>query len=256
MEELLQAAMAVSLASGGIDTSTRYIRSTQLFTRLTVACYSFVRLLPGNTITRDRVEFWDWPSLACIARNIVEIYHAFYYLADPRLTEDECGMRINLMHFHLNSEKYRLYKEWGADVAVLRSFEEGLPKDQERLRNNKAFQSLTEGKQRDLLKGRAAMHLTHAEIGESLPFMDRHFRPIYRLFSNHVHSSPFSFQAQSNERGRGDENDAERFYITLAIQVVVKYVSAAILDMARIFTEKVGKVCEDRVSFARQLHNA
>jgi hypothetical protein len=159
------------------------------------------------------------------------------------------------MHFHLNSEKYRLYREWKPDAEVLRSFEAGLPKDKERLCANKIFRNLPERMRRDLLKGRKAMHLTHTEIGESLPFMGHHFRPLYRLFSNHVHSSPFSFQAQSNERGRGDENDAERFYITLAIQVVGKYVSAAILDMAHIFPREIGKSYERQVSLARRIHD-
>jgi hypothetical protein len=254
MERLLQAAMVVSQSAGGIQTSDRYIRATQLFTRLTVGSYTYVRLLPANSITRDRSDFWDWPSVACIARNIVETYHAFYYLLEPGLSEEECDMRLALMRLHLNSEKYRLYKEWKPDAEILKSFEVGIPNDRERLRKNKAFRKLSEGRQLELLKGRAAMHLTQAEIGEGLPFIDRYFRPIYRLFSIHVHSTPFSFQAQSNERGRGDENDAERMYITLSIQVVRKYVSAAVLDMARIFPY-VASACASPVAVARELHD-
>ncbi|OOG44166.1 DUF5677 domain-containing protein [Polaromonas sp. A23] len=256
MERLLQASMGVSQAVGGIQTANRFIRATQLFTRLTVGSYTFVRLLPSNTLTHDRVEFWDWPSIACVARNIVETYHTFYYLIDPSLSVGEVEMRMDLMHLHLNSEKYRLYRELKPDAEILREFEIGLPKDKERLKKNAIFHKLSEGRQSELLKGRAAMHLTHAEIGESLPFIDRYFRPIYRLFSIHVHSTPMSFQAQSNERGRGDENEAERFYVTLAIQIILKYLSAAVMDMARIFPDVVARACPDALAVAREVHDA
>ncbi len=254
MERLLKAAIDVSHVAGGIQTSTRYVQATKLYTRLTVAAYTFVRLLPANGITRDAVEFWDWPSVACVARNIVETYHMFHYLSAATLSEEECDMRISLMHLHLNSEKYRLYKEWKPDHEVLKEFEQGLPKDRIRLREKSAFKKLPQARQTELLKGRNAMHLTHAEVGESLPFIGKHFRPLYRLLSTHVHSVPFSFQAQSNERGRGDENDAERFYMSLAISIVVRYLSAAILDMARIFPDEIGSARPDAIATARDMH--
>jgi hypothetical protein len=250
----LVAAAGVSEQAGGIKTSTRNIRATQLFTRLNLAGFTFLRMLPGNTITGHLGEFWDWPSIACIARNIVETFHLFWYLSDPSLSAEEVDMRVSLMHLHLNTEKYKLYKEWNAGQEVLRSFEEGLPRDRARLEANRVFASLPERQRKELLKGNRPMHLTHSEIGGSLPFMDRHFRPIYRLFSNHVHSTPLSFQAQSNTRGRGDENDAERFYIILAIQVVIKYLTAAVIEMARMFPREVGAPCSRLVDIARELH--
>ena len=46
----------------------------------------------------------------------------------------------------------------------------------------------------------------------------------------------------------------ERFYITLAIQVVLKYITAAVLDMARIFPDRIENPCEACVEQARILH--
>ena len=253
-ERVLAIVLTVSDAAGGIKTSTRWIRATQLFTRLSVTLFSFIRLLPENTITRDREPFWDWPSVAALARNIIETYHAFYYLTDPTLSDEDVQFRINLMHLHHNAEKYRLYREWGAPAEVLTDFETGLPKDRERLRGNSVFTALSEKHQESLLKGKRAMHLQHEQINAKLPFMGRFFRPIYSLFCNQVHSTPFAFQTQSNERGRGDENDTERFYIILAIQVVVKYVTAAVLDMARIFPEEIACGCEVEVEKAQAVY--
>ena len=65
---------------------------------------------------------------------------------------------------------------------VLATFEVGLPQDRTRLLQSPAFQRLPKELRNDLLKGKKIMHLSHSQIGESLPFMDRNFRWIYRLF--------------------------------------------------------------------------
>jgi len=235
IEKLLPIAILVSDSAGGIKTSARYIRATQLYTRLVASLYSFVRLLPENRITLDREAFWDWGSIAAIARTVIESYHAFYYIGVEKITEDEVDFRLHVMRFHMNSEKCRLYKDWGADKNVLMEFEEGLPKDRERLRNHPCFQKVSPKRGLGLLEGKMAMHLTHVEIAERSNVLGPYFRPFYRLFSNQVHATTFAFQSQSNIRGRGFENDAERFYITLATQVVIRYLCRAILEIAEIF---------------------
>jgi hypothetical protein len=251
----LVAIAGISVIVGGVKTSARFIRTTQLFTRMTIGGFSFLRLLPGNSLKDQFSEFWDWPSVACIARNLVETYHLFWYLADPSLSEEDVHMRLELMRYHLNFEKYRLYKEGGQGQETLSEFEEGLPQERAALASLPAFRSLPKALQSDLLKGKRPMHLTHTQIGNSLPFITGYFQPIYRLFSNQVHSTPFSFSAQSNERGRGFENDAERLYVTLSVQVVTKYMTAAVIEMARIFPDAIAKPCAGLIDLARQAHS-
>lgn len=239
VEDLLGIAVKISGMCGGIMTSTRFIRAAQLYTRLVITLRSFVRLLPENKITNDREPFWDWGSVAAVARILVEIYHGFYYIGVEKLSEDEIDFRLGLMQLHLNSEKYRLYKEWGADRKVLGKFEVGLPKDRQRVKNTKFFNALPREKQSDLLKGKGVMHLSRQEIADRSNVLGTHFKPLYRLFSNQAHATPFAFQSQSNIRGRGLENPAERGYIMIAIQVVIRYISRAILEMAEIFPEEI-----------------
>ena len=53
--------------------------------------------------------------------------------------------------------------------------------------------------------------------------------------------------SQSNERGRGSENKAEREYLVFAMNLVGKYLSAAIFDVSNIFprqTQHLIKVIE------------
>ncbi|MBA7590714.1 hypothetical protein ES708_32844 [subsurface metagenome] len=115
-DKLLGVGIAVSHAAGGIKTSTRYIRSTQIFTRILVTAYTFFRLLPGNPITRDDEEHWDWPTIASVARNLIEAYLHFFYVGVENVSEEEVDFRLKAMWFHLNSEKYQLYKSGSNDI--------------------------------------------------------------------------------------------------------------------------------------------
>lgn len=241
LDDLLGIAILVSDLVGGIKTTTRNIRATQLYTRLVAASLTFIRLLSGNKHATSEVEWWDWPSVGTLARGVIETYNAFFYIGVEKVPPSEVELRINLMHFHLNFEKYRLYRDWGKSDEELQDFIDGLPIDRERLKNNTVFQTLPEKQQTQLLKGKTPMHLSHHEINERAKIITNSFKPIYRLFSNQVHTTPLSFQSQSNTRGRGFENDAERFYITLATQVVIKYLANAVINMTDIFPKQLKK---------------
>jgi hypothetical protein len=239
LRKVLHAAVLVSESCGGIDTSGRNIRATQLYTRLVLTTISFVRLLPGTGTARSAPAVWDWGACAALARMIMEIYNFFYYTGIDSISEAEVQFRWQLLQYHLNWEKYRLYKEWGAEESVLKEFEDGLPKAREALARNEVLRALPSGRQKQLLKGTSAMHLSHPEVAARSGVLGRSYRALYRLLSNQVHSSPFAFLAQSNVRGRGEENDAERFYITLSVQVVRECLARAALEMAEVFPEQV-----------------
>ena len=97
------------------------------------------------------------------------------------------------------------------------------------------------------------MYKSHREVAREAEVLKGHYAWLYRIFSNQVHASPFSFQAQSNIRGRGLENSDERFYIALAIDVVTRHVGAAIEDMADIFPNQIGNRCETGVDRALEI---
>lgn len=238
-EELLKIAMHVSAASGGIDTTGRNIRTAQVYTRLVVSMYTFVRVLPGNFITKDAAPFWDWGSIAALARALLESYNVLFYVGLDSVSEEEHEFRRKLMLLHLNAEKHRLYSDWGAPSEVLEEFRQGLPQQRDDLSHNGFFQTFPVKRQKVLLEGKSAMYLSHTEIAARSGILGQHFRPLYRLLSNQVHSTPFAFLSQSNERGRGEENEAECAYTIIAMQVVRECVGHATLRVADIFPEQV-----------------
>lgn len=74
------------------------------------------------------------------------------------------------------------------------------------------------------------MQFTDDEIADQFSLVGGHYKPIYRLLSNHCHGSPFATYSQSNERGRGFENEAEKDYMVLALQLLNQYLSRVIVS--------------------------
>jgi hypothetical protein len=237
--QLLGAAISVSQAAGGIKAETRYIRATQIFTRMVVIAYTFFRLLPVNPITCDKKEHWDWPSVAALARNFLEAYLNFFYIGVEDVTKDEIAFRMKAMWFHLNSEKYRIYKN-GPTKLDLAEFEKNLPIEKRQIQEHTFFQQLNKEQQQRVLSATSPTYMTKYQLMARLPFPSKELMWMYRHYSNEVHSTAFAFNSQSNERGRGDENLAERAYMIFTSWLVRKYLSSAIMSMAKIFPKEVG----------------
>lgn len=248
--QLLGAAVSVSQAAGGIKTETRYIEATKIFTRLVIIAVTFFRLLPGNPITRDKQELWDWPSVAAIARNFLEAYLHFFYLGVETVTKDEIDFRLKAMWFHLNSEKYRMYKS-GPTRIDLSEFEKNLPIKKQQIQEHPFFRELNKEQQQRVLSGTSPTYMTKSQLMARLPFPSKELMWMYRHYSNEVHSTAFAFSSQSNERGRGDENVTERAYMIFASWLVRKYLSSAIMSMAKMFPKEIGVVAGKAVDIAQ-----
>lgn len=252
--QLLGAAISISQSAGGIKTETRYIRATQIFTRLVIIAYTFFRLLPGNPITRDKKELWDWPSVAALARNFIEAYLHFFYIGVEDITKNEIDFRLKAMWFHLNSEKYRLTKS-GPTKIDLSEFEKDLPIQKRQMQEHPFFPQLNKEQQQRVLSGVSPTYMTKTQLMARLPFPSEELKWMYRHYSNEVHSTAFAFHSQSNVRGRGDENFAERAYMIFASCLVRKYLSSAIMSIAKIFPKEIGVVASKAVNIAQaQFH--
>lgn len=238
IENYLDFAIDISdSTSGKKNVPWKLVRAHQLYIRLTVTCLSFIRLLPQNRYLKTNFDFWDFPSVANIARNFIETYHVFYYIGVDKVTDEVTDFRLLIFNYHLNNEKYKLYKEFGAPIEDLKEFELKLPKAKGEIKNHKAFSGIEANRAKGILNGTEFMSMTHKEISDKIEFDTKEFRPMYRFLSNQTHSTPFSFFSQSNERGRGIENEPEVNYIVMCIDFVTKYLLAAMMDIIKLFPD-------------------
>jgi hypothetical protein len=226
-EKLVRNAVVVSDCSGKIQTTTLGIEATKIYTRLTASVITIDRILPKNRL--NDCDFWDFPSVATLSRPFIETCHRYFYLAEPGESEEEKFFRRKLHFYHLNSEKYKLYKEIGYGEDVLAEFEIALPKAKNELVNSDFYKTLAPHIKKEVRSGNTEMHLTNDEVAELYDLAFGHHKSMYRLLSNHAHGSPFATTSQSDERGRGFENPAERDYLSLCLMLLERYLSRVIM---------------------------
>lgn len=238
LERYLDFAIEVSNACGGQqNVPWKLVRSNQLFIRMTVTCTSFIRLLPFNRYFPTENEFWDLFSVYSLARNFVETYLMLWYIGVDNISDDESKLRLEILIYHLNNEKYNFYKEFGADKKVLDEFDQQLPIKRVEIKNNPLFNNLVQdnNKRKKILDGKEAKYLSNLEIIDKASFKGDEFKPLYRWFSNHTHSMPFAVFSLNDERGVGKRNQTEVEYIDIALDFVTKYLLIAIVDTINLF---------------------
>lgn len=254
LQNYLDFAIDVSNASGGQKNVPWYLVSAnQLFIRMTITCTSFIRLCPFNRLFPADIEFWDLHSLLSIARNFIESYLMFYYIGVEPVSEDESKLRYEIFTYHTNIEKYKLYKDYNAPQADLEEFETKLPIDKERIKENELFNSIVDRNMKDrVLKGNTPAYLSNLEIVERLPFETYEFKPFYRWFSNHTHSTPLAVHSLTDERGSGNRNEAELAYVDMAIDFITKYLVIAIVNTIDIFPHIVTDLNATKLEIIRR----
>jgi hypothetical protein len=177
-----------------------------------------------------------------------------FYIGGEDVSKEEIDFRLKAMWFHLNSEKCRIYKS-GPNKIDLSEFERGLPIEKKQLQEHPFFHQLNKEQQQRALSGSSATYMTKSQLIARLPFPSKELLWMYRHYSNEVHSTAFAFNSQSNERGRGDENRAERGYMIFASWLVRKYLSSSVISMAKIFPKEIGIVASSAVDIAAAQFN-
>ncbi|WP_035060620.1 DUF5677 domain-containing protein [Andreprevotia chitinilytica] len=233
-EQLVLIAISFSDASGGIHTTNLGIESTKIYTRLTLSAMTINAILPENKINKTRL--WDFPSVATLTRTLIETCHRHLYLSQLNISDAESTFRLNLYYFHMNSEKYRLYKEFKENQENLDSFEKNLPRAKLAITTSPIFATLQKKQADKVRNGNADMHMTDDEIATQFSLIGGHFKFIYRLLSNQSHGTPLATYSQSNERGRGTENDAEKMYLEWMLQLLNQYLSRIILSQTALLS--------------------
>jgi len=232
-EELVPQLVQVSDSSGGIDTTTIGIEGTKIYTRLVLSAMTIGAILPNNSVNRSGL--WDFPSVAILARSVIEAVHRYLYLIDPGISVEEKTFRRKLHFYRINCEKYRLFSEKD-DAEILKEFEDKLPLAKAKIMESPIYLGLTKNVAKKVRSGNTDMHLLDAEVSRANDLINEHFGFFYRLLSNHSHGSPFATTSQSNTRGRGTKNDAESFYLGLTVRLLNRYLSKSLLSQVELLS--------------------
>jgi hypothetical protein len=237
-DSILVDAINVSQAVAGRMTDAKPWWASVLFTRLCNTAMSLLVITPRSRLSRDDREHWDFSAIATLARNLVECYFVFFYLAVEPVDEDEWQCRLNLMHLHDCTTRLRMFRDFGSSDVEIKGFEAQVEELRERLQKLHYFNALPEKQQKKFLKGDNAFLLSQDDLLSRMGEEIAPFRGMYRFLSTHVHSFPVSFYRMADQnRGRGLENTVEKGYIATTLSFAKEAIRRATKEMVAIFPD-------------------
>jgi hypothetical protein len=217
--------------------SRRHYWASVLFTRLCAAGISVLHMCPGST-TNKAGTHWDFSSLAPLVRCLVQTSIMLFYLGTEVVGEDESRARLLVIQLRDCKERLHLFQNLDADGENMRGFEPAANHIRTELKANPYFSRLQAALRKRLLKGDTASILTDAQILDRLGILDQKGRGFLWFISSHADVSPLAYyRTGENNRGRGEENDADVHYIATALDLACDFIFRATSDMRVLFQE-------------------
>lgn len=238
LDKVVRECLFVSRSYGGIPSpSGKYFFASVLFTQMIAKCVSLLMLAPHSSWAEKKIEFWDYSSMTGIARTLIELRIAFFYLCVEQCSENEWQFRRNLFNLHDCSSRIRMFEALGnkSQVDSLREAAEDL---KSRLISNPFFDTIEQNRRKRLLHGQTAYLFSLEVLAERAGIELGMFRWLYVLFSSHVHALPMSFYRigrDGDDRGKGLPSPSEESYSALCLSLAATLLSATRDDVHSLF---------------------
>lgn len=243
-------ALAVSQAIGIQMAEPHIGYATNIFTRLCTHSISLMRAVPRSRWVRADFDDWDFGCAAGHCRSIIEGTLLFQYLIETPSSRLEWSAKLNVMHLNDCARRIKLMSNVDAhdDVAGLSVKAEEL---RGRLRLNEWFLKLEGATQKRCLAGDNVMIPARDEMLVKAGWEKKSFYVIWDILSQYAHVLPISFyRMEPGGRGTGIENDADKCYLALALQLSADAMTAATDLLVEAFpdTGKVRKGIQSKFS--------
>ncbi|PHR71109.1 MAG: hypothetical protein COA66_10335 [Arcobacter sp.] len=224
-ELLTEIATDLSMQFDGINTDCRRKKvSTHYLAKLVHTCWSLTKLLPLS-----KEDFLDFPSIAAVCRNIIELTNLCWYYCIENVSELESEFRFLLYDFHdvtaLNAIFNKLSFELDEPQKLYQE-KEGLKSV---IMKHQQFDILSEEDKKQVKKGRKATLLNHFQIIENRGINVDYFHGIYKLMSTHTHSTATSVNLVVNSRFNTSEMDEA--FLDLTIDYTSGFIAEMILEI-------------------------
>ena len=182
---------------------------------------------------------WDFSAVASLTRNLADCYLFFYFLCVDSVPAVEKDARIILLNLHDEASRRKLFGELGEEneedaktVAARAAVHGDLVS---KFGANAYLSSLPEKRQKELIRGEKTPFVQD-DVIERIGMDRKHFRFLYRFFSNHTHTGPVAFYRMSTHgRGHGFENPRDVFNMSLALDFACDMMRRASGDILNLF---------------------
>lgn len=217
---------------GEVPPSPQHRYAADLFIKLLAHCVT-LRSISPDPERQKTAELWDLPSVAAIARCVVESFDAMAYIAAKRCESDEKEFRVLLWELHDSNRRFKMLSALG--ISGEQYFE--LVKKEQQLHKHVVahayFAKIGKNHQKRVeARDPPESYVSTKDQCESNGVNHSYYLAVTMHLSQFVHSHPFAIHQLSKFQG----GSAEALdLMSLPIQYTMAFLSRAIEEWRAIF---------------------
>jgi len=198
--------------------------SSVALVRISLISASIAHLCPDrNSATSP--AYWDFSSIASLARNLFEAIMFFFYISEV-VEEEEFAFRVLLMEYNDSVSRNRIFQQLG-DPAQVELGKKVAADFCEELKRNAYFQKLDHASKARAIAGNSASLVTLRD--RAARYSNRpEIWGLYDYLSTHAHTHPVSFFRMTTQGRTGKENDSEMVLLAPILNELVTFLSDVI----------------------------
>jgi hypothetical protein len=159
-----------------------------------------------------------------------------FSLGTEEVGEDEWTARFLTMQIADCSERLRFFQSTSSSREQIDAFQTSADEMRQQLRQNRHFRHLPGRVRETLLKGKTATVEPEERILDRMFVLDEAGRAFLGFISSHAELSPLSYSRTGDgNRGLGVENDIDKKYLAIALDLSCEFVLRAASDMRKAF---------------------
>lgn len=215
-------ALAVGQAIGVRFVAAHIGYATHVFARMCAHATAIIRAVPKSRWVSSDSDWWDFSAIAGHTRSIIEGQLLLSYIIKTPESPAEWSARLNVMHLNDCSRRIKILSNIISAEEVA-AFSEQAEEIRNRLKGNHWFCRLDQKLQKQLLSGDSLTITPRDQQLEELGWNKTEFYMLWNLLSQYTHILPLSFyRLEPNGRGTGIENDCDRTYIYMSLDLAAK----------------------------------
>lgn len=232
---LTEIATDLSIQFSGVDTDCRKKKtSTYYLAKLVHTCWSLDKLLPESD-----EDFLDFPSIAAVCRNIIELTNLCWYYCIEDVSDLETEFRFLLYDYHDITSLNAIFDKLSFEL----DDSEKLIKEKNDLKSviisHPIFYNLNDEQKTQVKKGRKATLLNQVQLVEKRGIDPEFFHGLYKLMSTHTHSTATSMKLVVNSRNHSSEMDEA--FLGLTINYTSSFIAEMVLEIGNMWNIEFAK---------------
>lgn len=242
LKHVTDAAVRLSIETHGRTVkSWRKQYGSYIFTKLCLHALALSKLKPnvGPPTNAETLPAWDIPSVAVLARTIMDSYYVLFYVAIDDCDEKELEFRYNLWKYHGEKQRLDMLKLSKSTNPIIVELETNVDTLRATLVKNIFYKSLDRDTKHQVNKGRKGILLSNTQLSESAGIDPNYYKAQFNFLSQYVHAYPFA--ATQLATFRADDEDS-LVVVKSIIDNSTGYLSHAIRDFIKLVPDQALKV--------------